>query len=84
MVPQAPQFCGFLVRSTHSPAQLVVPVGQAHWAFWQTRFPPHTCWQNPQLDLSLFRSTHWLPHLASPDPHAIEQSPRLHTWPGWQ
>jgi hypothetical protein len=83
-VPQLPQFCALAFKSTQTPAQAVIPVGQAHWPFWQTRFPPQVCWQKPQLLLSVCRSTQELLQRASPEPQLTSQAPSLQTSPGLQ
>ncbi len=80
-MPQAPQFCPFVVRSTHSPLQSVVPDGHAHAPPLHTRLPAQTCWQKPQLVLSFCRSTQVLPHLARPEPQDVAHAPALHTFP---
>jgi hypothetical protein len=72
------------VRSAQTPAQSVVPLGQAQSPFEQVRLLAQICAQNPQLSLSVRRSTHWLPHFASPDPQVIEQVPVLQTSPPMQ
>jgi hypothetical protein len=79
--PQAPQFAADVVKSAHTPAQSVVPVRQAQALLTHTRAPEQIWPQNPQLVLSLVRSTQEFPQRASPDPHAAEQVPRLHTSP---
>ncbi len=81
-VPQAPQFVALVVRFTHTPAQLLIPVAQAHWPPLHTRLPPQVCWQNPQLFLSVPKSTQELPQRASPEPQATEQFPSEQTCPG--
>jgi hypothetical protein len=80
-VPQVPQLAALDVRSAQTPAQSVVPLGQAQSPFEQVRLLAQICEQKPQLSLSVRRSTHWLPHLASPDPQVIEQVPVLQTSP---
>jgi hypothetical protein len=81
VVPQLPQFAALVVRSAHTPAQSVVPDGHAQSPFEHTRFPAQLCAQKPQLFLSFWRSTHALPHFASPEPQLAEHAPALHTWP---
>jgi hypothetical protein len=78
-VPHAPQFALDVCKSAHVPAQSVVPGAQAHALFTHTRVPEQICPQNPQFLGSLVRSTHELPHCASPEPHAAEHIPALHT-----
>jgi hypothetical protein len=51
VLPQLPQFARSLVRSAQMPLQSVVPEGHAQLPPVHTRFPPHTCWQNPQFCL---------------------------------
>jgi hypothetical protein len=80
-VPQLPQFAALVLRLAHTPAQSVVPAGQAHAPLSQMSAPPQTSAQKPQLFLSVRRSTQASPHLASPDPHVIEHVPELHTCP---
>jgi hypothetical protein len=79
-----PQLAFEVVKSAHTPAQSVVPVGHAQALLTHTRLPPQTCPQKPQLVLSLVRFTHELPHRASPDPHAAEHCPMLHASPPMQ
>jgi hypothetical protein len=83
-VPQVPQFAALVVRSTQTPAQLVVPGGHAQLPFEQTRFPAQFCAQKPQLALSFWRSTQVLPHRARPDPQLVEHTPLEHTRPAAQ
>jgi hypothetical protein len=80
-VPQVPQFVLLEVRLAQTPAQLVVPAGQAQPPFEHTRFPAQFSAQKPQLFLSFWRSTHALPHLASPEPQFVEHVPALQTSP---
>jgi hypothetical protein len=83
-VPQPPQFAALVRRLAQTPAQSVVPVGQAQLLFTQTSCPAHTWAQNPQLSLSFWRFTQLLPQRASPEPHAAEQVPLEQTWPAAQ
>jgi hypothetical protein len=78
-VPHAPQLAFDVFKSAHTPAQSVVPA--VHWQalFTHTRAPAQICPQKPQLVLSLVRLTHELPQRASPEPHAAEHMPALHT-----
>lgn len=80
-MPQLPQFAALDVRSAHTPAQSVVPLGQAQSPFEHVRLLAQICAQNPQLSLSVSRFTHWLPHFARPEPQTIEQVPVLQTSP---
>jgi hypothetical protein len=86
--PQAPQFCGSVAVSTHSPPHAVASFGQTHFPAWQNT---HTLPQAPQFAGSLLVSTHMFPHwtagawqvahvpvlVASPplEPHAPTASP---------
>jgi hypothetical protein len=76
-----PQLALDVVRSAHTPAQSVVPEGQAQLLFTHTRLAPQICPQNPQLVLLFVRFTHELPHRASPEPHAAEHMPMLQVSP---
>jgi hypothetical protein len=80
-VPQFPQFVLLEARSTQTPAQSVVPCGQAQLPIEHTRFPAQFSPQKPQLLLSFSRSTHALPHFASPEPQFVEHVPALQTRP---
>jgi hypothetical protein len=79
--PQAPQFAFDVFRSAQTPAQSVVPGLHAQLLFMHTSAPAQICPQNPQLFLLLVRSTHELPHRASPEPQAAEHVPALHACP---
>jgi hypothetical protein len=57
-VPQAPQFDGFDVRSTHVPLQSVEPTGQPQVPFWHSWPTTQALPQVPQFRGSLERATH--------------------------
>jgi hypothetical protein len=79
VMPQAPQFAFAVFRSAHTPAQSVVPAGHAQLLFTHTRLPAQFWAQNPQLCLSLVRSTQAFPHRASPVEQAGPQVALLQT-----
>ena len=66
------------------PAQSVVPAWHAQSPFAQTRLPRQICEQNPQLFLSVCRSTQALPQRASPEPQLVAHVPALQTSPNMQ
>jgi hypothetical protein len=73
-----PQLVLSVDRFEHVPAQLLVPVGHAHWLFTHTRSPPQASKQSPQLALLEVRSTHEAPHCERPlAAHRTAQVPSL-------
>jgi hypothetical protein len=62
-VVQAPQCAGSLVRSTHTPEQLVWPAGHAQTPALHTMPPLQTMPQPPQLFGSVVSLTHAPPQL---------------------
>ncbi len=82
VVPHVPQLLASVWRSEQVPAQFVVPVGHSHVPLTQTRFPPHTSPQSPQLFLLFSKSTHagGVPHEVKPDAEQrTAHVPSLHT-----
>jgi hypothetical protein len=68
-VPQAPQFCGSVLLSTHTPPHSVRFAGQTHAPDTQVCAPEQTLPHVPQLALFTAVSTQVVPHSVSPPLH---------------
>jgi hypothetical protein len=79
-IPHPPQFWLLVVVSTQTPAQSVVDGGHAQAPELQIKSPRHTSLQKPQLTLSFWRSTHFWPHCARPEPQDAAHVPSEQTW----
>lgn len=71
---QEPQCVGSVFKSTHTPLQLVCPLGHAHAPFTHWNPALHARPQPPQLRASVCVSTQLEPHWVCPLPH-----PPVHT-----
>jgi hypothetical protein len=83
-VVQAPQWSRSVLRSTHTPEQLVVPLGQPQLPPAQTCPAGQTLPQVPQLFGSLAVVTQAPPQEVWPEAQVLLQRPPVQTWPSAQ
>jgi hypothetical protein len=84
VVPQAPQFCGLVIRFTHAPLQLVVPAGHAQSPETHASVAPQASPQPPQLSRSVSSRTHIPSPAEVPTGQLSSHSPPRQTCPGMQ